>query len=169
MCLTQCAGPTVPSHPLLPHHLLDVRLGSAKPLFCDAVELPVIEATAALGAYTRRGERRDAFDGMSVYTLQDGHGVLSYAENISPLASKLSFHVKLDHTGSRNARPSRGELKSTDVVTPMHGQLLQVLNVAHRGGGGTRCAVQCNTPDSSALQKPTTQTRRIATCTRPSH
>ena len=104
----------------------------------------MIEATAALGAYTRRGERRDAFDGMSVYTLQDGHGVLSYAENISPLASKLSFHVKLDHTGSRNARPSRGELKSTDVVTPMHGQLLQVLNVAHRGGGGyeMRCAMQ---------------------------
>jgi len=119
------------------------RLGSAKPLFCDSVDLPALEVAAAIGTYARRGERRDAFDGMSVYTLQDAHGVLTFAENLSASASRLAFHVRLDHSGSRGVSPSRGDLRSSDVIAPLHGQLLQVLNrESDASGYEMRCAME---------------------------
>ena len=108
-------------------HPVVLRLGSSKPLHLDAVALPTAAAAAALAAYARRGRRRDAFDGMSLWALQDGAGLVSYAENRS---GALSFCVGLDHAGSTNVVPSRGAPLTSDTLLPKHSQLVQVLNVA---------------------------------------
>ena len=108
-------------------HSVVLRLGSAKPLHLDAVALPTAAAAAALAAYARRGRRRDAFDGMSLWSLQDGAGLVTYAENRAP---HLSFGIGLDHAGSTNVVPSRGAPLTSDTLLPKHGQLLQVLNAA---------------------------------------
>jgi len=126
---------------------LVLRLGSSRPLTCDAIELSALEAAAALGAYARRGERQDAFDGMRVYTLQDEMGLITYAENGTPSASRRGFQVQLDYSGSRNVKASRAGPRSSDVIQPMRGQLLQVLSADSAGAEGSqmRCAMQCAT------------------------
>ena len=108
-------------------HRVVLRLGSSKPVHLDTLVLPTAAAAAALAAYARRGARRDAFDGMSMWTLQDGAGLLSYAEN---RAAGLGFSVDLDHAGSSNVSPSRGAARTADTLLPMHGQLVQVLDAA---------------------------------------
>ena len=44
-----------------------LRVGSARPLLCEGVSVPLADAAAALGAYARRGEARRAFDGCYMY------------------------------------------------------------------------------------------------------
>ena len=56
-------------------------------------------------------------------SLQDGAGLISYAENRS---KGLGFSVEIDHADSNNASPSRGTACTADTLLPMHGQLVQV-------------------------------------------
>lgn len=49
-----------------------LRVGSAKPLLCEEVAVAPSELAAAVGEYARRGSRHRAFDGMDLFSLQDG-------------------------------------------------------------------------------------------------
>jgi hypothetical protein len=98
---------------------LVLRLGSSRPLTCDAIELSALEAAAALGAYARRGERQDAFDGMRVYTLQDEMGLITYAENGTPSASRCAEDGK--RHGKRRPAPVRPKRGRNGMPSPSAG------------------------------------------------
>lgn len=117
-----------PGHSTLGWPQTVVRIGSARPLLCDEVDVPDIQVATAVGAYARRGARHRAFDGagMELYTLQDGCGWLLYAENRS---RTLRFSVGADLSDSFNLLASRGSLVTQDAVPPRSGQLLQVLSM----------------------------------------
>ena len=57
--------------------------------------------------------RHPFLNGMSLWALQDGAGLVSYAENRS---GALSFCVGLDHAGSTNVVPSRGAPLTSDTL-----------------------------------------------------
>ncbi|KAL1520041.1 hypothetical protein AB1Y20_023518 [Prymnesium parvum] len=101
-----------------------VRVGSAKPMKCDAAQVTLRDGLAALAAYCRRGQRRDVFDGMSIYTLQDGQGQLTFVENRA--AGGATLTIALDNAGSTNVSPTRGALQTVDVLSNGCGQLVQV-------------------------------------------
>jgi calpain-15 len=142
-----------------------LRIGSAKPLLCEATAVGSATVRAALAAYVRsRGDLHTAFDGMALYSMHDSAGWLTYAENRSSLAR---FSVRLEHEGSFNVLPSRGGLATYDVLPPGHGQLLQCLSV---GGIEDGCRMQCSsqfTRDmiSAEMHSPEVGVGSIHSCT----
>lgn len=104
-----------------------LRVGSAKPLLCEAALATADDVRGVLAAYARtKGERHRAFDGMALYSVHDSGGWLTYAENRHAFAR---FTVQLAHDGSFNVLPSRGSLSTYDVLLPGHGMLLQALSI----------------------------------------
>lgn len=117
-----------------------LRIGSAKPLICEATAATATDVQAGLAGYIRsNGKRHAAFDGMCTYSLHDAAGWLTYAENTS---SMMRFTLTLDHENSFNVLPSRGSLCTYDVLPPGRGQVLQVLSIASHEDG---CRMQCRT------------------------
>ena len=110
-----------------PHLEYVLRIGSAKPLLCEAAYMSGDEVRSALAAYVlSRGECHRAFDRMAVYSMHDPAGWLTYAENRHAMAK---FTIELQHDGSFNVLPSRGSLTTYDVLMPGRGMLLQMLTI----------------------------------------
>lgn len=85
-----------------------LRIGSAKPLLCEASLVSEAEYAASIAAYVKQaGKPHHPFSSMVVYTRHDGAGWLTYAENRSRMQS---FSVQLDQSGSFNVLTSRGSL-----------------------------------------------------------
>lgn len=139
-----------------------LRVGSAKPLLCEATAASSNDVRAGLAGYLRMsGERHAAFDGMVMYSLHDAAGWLSYAENTTAM---MRFTLTLDHEGSFNVLPSRGGLCSFDVLPPGRGQLLQALSIAsNEDGSRMQCRTQfqadmtsseTHSPDAGSIHLP---------------
>jgi len=130
---------------------LVLRIGAAKPVVCDLEALPALDAAAAIGAYVRLGQRRDVADRLRLFTMQDSCGQLTYVENCAAVGSGVSFKVQLDHRGSVNVNPSRGDMQCADVLPPMRGQLLQIAHIGPgEGMAQIRTQLQCWAEDSAA-------------------
>jgi len=133
-----------------------LRIGSAKPLLCEATCANGDEVRSAIAAYAiSRGERHHAFDGMAIYSHHDGAGWLTYAENRHGF---MRFSVNLNHDGSFNVLPSRGSLTTYDVLCPGRGQLLQVLSIGGAEDGSRMRSESKFTSDmiSQEMHSPTT-------------
>ena len=126
-----------------------LRIGSAKPILCEATAASGDDVRACLAAYCRRaGEYHFAFDGMATYAVHDSAGWLTFAENTT---SMMRFSINLDHEGSFNVLPSRGSLSTYDVLLPGQGMLLQALSIAlNEDGSRMQCKFQFRSDMTSA-------------------
>ena len=124
-----------------------LRIGSAKPLLCEAACASGDDVRSAIAAYIKtKGERHRAFEGMELYSHHDNAGWLTYAENTGWLGR--AFSINLNHDGSFNVLPSRGSLTSYDVLGPGQGMLLNVLSI---GGTEDGSRMRCETKFQSDL------------------
>ena len=110
-----------------------LRVGSAKAVICTAAAASADDCRFAVAAYCKHmGRAHRAFDGMTLYSVHDGSGWLTYAENAHSYAR---FTINLSHENSFNVLPARGSLATYDVLMPGRGQLLQCLSLGYSEDG----------------------------------
>jgi len=140
-----------------------LRIGSAKPLLCEAAVATGEEVRTAIAAYVKsKGTRHRAFESMAQWSVHDQAGWLTYVENSHSFAR---FTVNLSHDGSFNVLPSRGSLVTYDVVPPGHGQLVQALSIGGAEDGSRMhsetsftmdmLSVEAHSPAASGIHAPT--------------
>ena len=117
-----------------------IRIQSDRPLHCKPDFIPMPNIAPMIAMYVEHRQTGSVkcdspFDGVSMYTKDDGVGWLILARN----SSRGWLRVELDFNDSFNVASTRGALETADWIPPGHCQVLQILTMAVPGA----CAMSC--------------------------